>query len=100
MPESREWMRTHTSEGFVVGRFTMIYEQEERELVALQTVDGIVVIPATAAIPVTSDYIVNQMALDLERVIRGMRAGGLTFAQVEQAWNQALSHIKQIDHGD
>ena len=40
------------------------------------------------------------MALDPERVIRGMRAGGLTLDQLEHAWGQALSHIKQIDHGD
>lgn len=47
---------------------------------------------------IDSAYIMSQMALDLERVIRSMRTGGLTFAQVEQAWGQALSHIKQIDH--
>jgi hypothetical protein len=49
---------------------------------------------------IDSAAIISQMALDPERVIRGMRAGGLTFDQLEHAWSQALSHIKQIDHGD
>lgn len=97
MPGTREWMRNHNVEGFVVSRFTGHYAEREQELVALQTVDGVVVIPAAAAIPVDTDYMVNQTALDLERVIRGMREGGLTFAEIEQAWRQALAHVH---HGE
>ncbi len=100
MSDSHEWMRNHNTEGSVVGRFAGMYGHTEQELVALQTMDGIVVIPAVAAVPIDTTYIINQTALDLERVIRGMREGGLTFEQIEHAWQQALLHIKQADRGD
>lgn len=98
MQDKREWMRNHKVEGFVVSRFIGTHDQPDQEFIALQTVDGVIVIPATTAIPVDATYILNQISLDLERVIRGMRDGGLTFEEMEHVWKQALTHVQQVEH--
>ena len=72
-------MRNHRVAGFVAGRFTSEYAGEQCELIALQTWDGITVVPAVALIPVDKDYMIRPAVLDLERVIRGIAEGGLSF---------------------
>jgi hypothetical protein len=94
--QEREWVRNHRVAGFVAGRFSGEYAGEQRELVALQTWDGITVVPAAALIPVDRDYMIRQAALDLERVIRGMAEGGLSLDDAQAAWDRALSHVRAV----
>lgn len=91
---TRQWVRTHTIAGYVVGRFAGEYEGAQRDLIAVQTVDGITVVPATAVLPVDEGYVQRQVALDLERVIRSIVEGGLTFDEADQAWHAALDHVQ------
>jgi hypothetical protein len=94
--QEREWVRNHRVAGFVAGRFSGEYAGEQRELVALQTWDGVTVVPAAALIAVDKDYMVRQAALDLERVIRGMAEGGLSLDDAQAAWECALGHAREV----
>ena len=94
--QEREWVRNHRVSGFVAGRFTGEYEGEERELIALQTWDGMTVVPSAAIIPVDKDYMIRQAALDLERVINGMVEGGFSLEDAQVAWDRAMSHIREV----
>src|SRR6266540_4746279 len=91
MVEQREWVRNHRIAGFVVGRFRGEFEGEQRDLIALQTMDGIRVVPEGSVLPVDMDYMIRQTALDLERVIEGILEGGFTPEQAEAAWQRAMA---------
>jgi hypothetical protein len=95
--QDHEWVRNHRVAGFVAGRFTGEYAGEQRELIAIQTWDGITVVPATAVIPIDKDYMIRQAALDLERVIRGITEAGLSLADAQAAWDRAIGHIGDAD---
>jgi len=94
--QEHEWVRNHRVAGFIAGRFTGEYAGEQRELIALQTWDGITVVPAAAIIPVDKDYMIRQAALDLERVIGGITEGGLSLTDAQAAWDRAISHIRDV----
>jgi len=95
MVEQREWVRNHRIAGFVVGRFRGEFEGEQRDLIALQTMDGIRVVPEGSALPVDMDYMIRQTALDLERVIEGILEGGFTLEQTEAAWQRAMAQRRK-----
>jgi hypothetical protein len=94
--QEHEWVRNHRVAGFIAGRFTGEYAGQQHELIALQTWDGITVVPAAAIIAVDKDYMIRQAALDLERVIRGITEGGLSLADAQAAWDRAINHIQDV----
>ena len=95
MVEQREWVRNHRIAGVVVGRFRGEFEGEQRDLIALQTMDGIRVVPEGSVLPVDMDYMIRQTALDLERVIEGILEGGFTPEQAEAAWQRAMAQTRK-----
>ena len=92
--EHREWVRNHKYEGFVVARFEGDLHGHRQPLVAVQTMNGLVALPARAVIPVDKDYIIRQASLNLEAVVRAMQEGGLSFADMQMAWEAALEHVQ------
>lgn len=90
----RMWARNHQISGSIVGRFTGEYAGVQQELVALQTWDGITVVPAAALIPVDRAYMIRQAALDLERVIQGMVEAGFSLDDAQSAWARALGQLR------
>lgn len=96
MAEQREWVRNHRIAGYVAGRFRGEFEGEQRDLIALQTMDGIRVVPEGLVLPVDMDYMIRQTALDLQRVIEGILEGGFSLEQAEAAWQRAMAQTRKV----
>jgi hypothetical protein len=43
---------------------------------------------------------IRQVALDLERVIRGTAEGGLSLDDAQAAWDRALGHTREVTERD
>lgn len=94
--QEREWVRNHKIAGYIVGRFTGDYEGEQCDLVAVQTWDGARVVPAAAVTAIDKGYMIEKAGLDIERVIHGIREGGLSLDDAQAAWERAMNHIREV----
>lgn len=94
--QQREWVRNHRVAGFIAGRFRGEFAGQQRDLIALQTMDGMTVVPDGSVLPVDKDYMIRQAALDLERVIEGMVEGGFTLEDAEASWQRAMAHTRKV----
>jgi hypothetical protein len=96
MADDREWVRNHRTSGYVAGRFAGEYEGEPREMLVLQTLKGVVLVPAGSTLPITKDDMIRQAALDLEPIIDSLIEGGFTFDDIAVAWQHAIDYKQGV----
>jgi hypothetical protein len=92
MAHDREWVRNHRTSGYIAGSFTGEYEGEPREMLVIQTLKGVVLVPAGSTLPITRDDMVRQAALDLEPIIDSLLEGGFTLDDIAAAWQRAMAY--------
>lgn len=92
----REWVRNHRSSGFVAGRFAGEFKGQPTEMLIIQTLKGVVIMPEGSTIPITKDDMIRQAALDLEPVIDSMLEGGFSFEDIAAAWQRAIDYKREV----
>ena len=94
--KKHEWVRLHDTPGVIIGRFRGVHAGEERELIAVQTVTGVEVWPASAILEATEPDAIDHAALHLTRIVEAFAAVGFSPATMLQILDQAISMHERL----
>jgi hypothetical protein len=95
-----EWVRLHDTPGIVIGHFTGVYDGEERDLIAVQTLTGVEVWPASAILQATENDAIMHAALQMARIVEVFAAVGFNPSTMHQVLDRAVSMHERMARQD